>query len=107
LHLIIKKAIAYLTDQIDEETAHMLVDEAKNDFPDIYNKYKACLNENNFSQAKEEIHALKGIMGAIGLEEEVGIIIKIEKILLDRVASKELLLLDEELSTIIDIFKNY
>ncbi|MCV6609083.1 MAG: Hpt domain-containing protein [Campylobacterales bacterium] len=102
---LIKKAVVYLTDQIDEETAYMLVEEAKTTFPKIYDKYNTSLTEGDLKQAKEDIHALKGVMGAIGLMEEVEIIIAIEKILLTKKLTDDFGSLDNQLNKVIEVFR--
>ncbi len=103
---LIQKAVDYLTAQIDSETALMLVEEAKESFPGIYDKYKESVEHKDLKQAKEDIHALKGVMGAIGLQDEVAIVVKIESKLLDDSLDEEFTAADKELSNIIDVFRS-
>ena len=99
-----KKAFSYLNDQLDEETAHMLLAEAKTTFPSLLNKYKMQLKTESFSQAKESIHSLKGSMYAIGLLKEGEVAKEIEELLEKKNLTEDLKKLNIKLEGIIKEF---
>lgn len=105
LHPILEKSIQYLTEQVDEEMAVILVEESKNTFPPIFDTYMETFKTDNLKKAKEDIHALKGTFAAVGLKEESDLIIKIEKKLLANEIDTELEEFNKELSCIIDVFR--